>query len=369
MKLIIFFLLVVFNCQAQKKITLIELDSIISINTEEIKKYELDKKLPTRVISFLSNYANSYQIKDWQIITVLKSYCNSLKFKKNDSKAELMCSLLTSLKINNALVTSKNKKYAFVSISNKVSIINLSYLFESGYKLLNVFNDDKIIIRKLEFHTSTNFIDLSLDYSLPVEIVEDSIAIRHIQFVNYLTEKNDSFSYYVSINHVKYLNTLPRVKPDKRYSLAPLSNVLSSSLFNELNKRIHCNNLEDSLNFLLRFVTNGITQKNDIDLYNKNDWPAFPENTLELQSGDCEDVSELYLLLIRHYFSDVEVIFLIHPNHINLGIYNHRLITKNKVSISYKNKQFLIADPSSVMFFPLGSDIYLSLTSSILEIW
>lgn len=82
----------------------------------------------------------------------------------------------------------------------------------------------------------------------------------------------------------------------------------------------------------------------DIVVYGKEDFCSFPENTLAVGKGDCEDKCELFAFLVNHYFRGIDIIFLYYSNHVRIGLYDPMSVIGNKAIQEFDKRKYVIAE-------------------------
>lgn len=307
-----------------------------------------ENKVPASLQQYLNENIVRYGLEDWAIVLFLKAYVETgFKNVSDADKVKILSALLTAQSINNAIgIRSSHRLLSLISIDRKQMPHGINVFDEQGYKLIyGAINKIPFKIKSADvvFYKGR---DMQLKAVPPKLNVSDyTQAIR--SFYNYTTQKTDSISFSYSPQYIKYSYDFPMAVSKVLYSKLPISPLFTTSFFASLTPKLQgCSNKEDSINFLMRFTQTVIKYEPNEDTYGWGGYPCYPENTLVMAKGDCDDYSMLLAFLLSYYFKDLDIVFLEYDsfNHVRLGIYGKSLDTKNKSFIEYQGKKYLLAE-------------------------
>lgn len=300
--------------------------------------------VPQRIKSYLNDRMKIMNLSSWGLVYFLKDLVDA-QFDRdsNIEKVRILNRLLTEEHINNAIgIISKSRVECFVSVDSKAKMVNMRYIPYDGYKLVTIKNELMQHIKNVDITASADYKDVDLDYSSVPLFRNLNPRQKKVQFYNYCLGSQDSLTFSFSQSYNQYFGDLPRIVPDYHYYKAPLSPTFKTSFFRELNGKISCCTTRiDSINFLIKLIQTGVQFEEDIVTYGQEDFCSFPENTIAIGKGDCEDKCEAFALLIDHYFPTFDIVFLFYPNHVRIGLWDSLLSLKDKPYQEIEGRKYL----------------------------
>jgi hypothetical protein len=319
-----------------------------NLSAEDCDSMIKENKVPASLQLYLNENIVRYNLEDWAIVLFLKTYVEAAFTDVSDAgKVKILSALLTAQNINNAIgIRSSHRLLSLVSIDRKQMPHGINVFDEQGYKLIYGATNKipfKIKNADIVFYKGR---DIQLRAVPPKLNVSDYKQIIR-SFYNCTTQKIDSLSFSYSPQYIKYSYAFPMAVSKVLYTKLPISPLFTSSFFTSLTPKLQgCSNKQDSINFLMRFTQTVIKYEPNENTYGWGGYPCYPENTLVMAKGDCDDYSMLLAFLLSYYFKDLDVVFLEYDsfNHVRLGIYDKSLDTKNKSFIEYQGKKYLLAE-------------------------
>lgn len=341
-----------------------KVDAVL-INQYEYDTLVKERTCPMRVDLFIKSSIKQYQLDDWAIVLFLKKLVDVVFSESTKvNKVSILSAMLSAQNINNAIgIRSKNLQALLVSVDVQAKLINTAFFEDGGYKFipLSSIGEMPFKVKSMQRFCKEGNKDILLNYRVTPNLSDaSSPVLKAIKFYNFNTKLYDSIQVLVSKKYIDYSNDLPRIKPSKYYYKAPTSSMFDSTLFGSLNEKIkNSKSMMDSINFLLRYTQTSVRYEDDKSIYGINDFASFPENTVYVGKGDCEDKCQLFAFLLEHYFKDtLEIVFLLYPNHVQVGVYSYFFDYNNKSFVEYKGKKYLISEPSADMITVLGDDFF-----------
>jgi hypothetical protein len=304
--------------------------------------------VPMVLGDYIRSNIRQLNLDDWAIVLFVNKYVDAQFADAAEAdKTRILTSCLFTLGMNAAIgVRNKHRMLPLVSIDKRTKYVNGPYFEQDGYKFLPVepgkgaFGIRKLLIRSKEGNK-----DIRLDYTIVPIFTEQRLVKKEVFFFNDHSRLTDSLSYEYSKTYVEYFNDLPRREPNENYYKAPVSNALAGSLFPSLNEKVGvCGSRTDSINFLIKFVQTAIEFREDIEIYGKKDFCSFPEGTLAMGEGDCEDKCELFAFLIAHYFHDLDLLFLYYPHHVRVGLADPTVPVGTKTYHTFNGQKYFIVE-------------------------
>lgn len=311
------------------------------VSPQECDNMVKESKVSVDLQLYINKYIMLYNLEDWPIVLFLKKFV-AAQFSnlRRKDKEKILSILITSQNFNNA-IGSKNKH-------RLLSIIKIeSNLMPEGIQVIDNSGSRFIIgaVKKEPFNIKYinsmlhNGKDIVLRAKPAKLLISDSLDATRT-FYNYKTKLLDSISFSYSPTFINYSNDFPLALSHVSYKKLPISPVFVNSFFNSLTPKLKpCINLEDSVNFLMRFTQTVLKYKKNFKIFS-------PENALQSAYGDCADYSMLLAFLLSYYFNNLDIVFLHYDliNHVRLGIYNPKFETKNKSFVEFKEKKYLLAE-------------------------
>jgi hypothetical protein len=329
------------------------------VSPQEYNKLVNDIVIPASLVQYVDKNIELYNLQDWSTVLFLKQYVYAGFPGITDAKkVKIFSALLTKLNINNAIgVKNKNDLTILVSISRQLHTSGIYFLDENGSKLITLdFNDRLKKIRDIQFGC---FVGKDISFNThPADLKTLEYSIKNIPFFNNITHAPDSIIFNYSPTYIQYSYDFPMVLTNSYSDNLPVSPAFISTLFKSLNmKLIACKSRTDSINFLLKFVQTAVKNELNDKTYGKIGFSSYPENTLAIGKGDCDDKCVLLTFLLNYYFKCQDILFLLYPGHVRLGIYDPRLSINSKSFLTYSRKKYFIVDTTND-FSELGDDFY-----------
>lgn len=303
-----------------------------------------EKGVPQRIKLYLDDKIRTISLENWGLIYFLNAFVDA-QFDRQTGveKAKILKSLLSEERINNAIgIVSRSQWLSLVSVDNKAKLVNTPYVSQDGYKFVAVKNEFIPHLRKLDIVARAEYKDVDLNYSSAPNFYDLMAEQKMVYFFNYFLQSTDSLTFKFSKTYNDFFNDLPRIKPDYHYYKAPVSSIFRTSIFQEIDKKINrCKTRTDSINFLIKFIQTAVQFEEDMVVYGKEDFCSFPENTMAIGKGDCEDKCEAFAFLINHYFPAIDIVFLFYPGHVRIGLGNTNLSNIGKPFQEFEGKKYM----------------------------
>ncbi len=163
------------------------------------------------------------------------------------------------------------------------------------------------------------------------------------------TEKDIEFSYYdvsykftVKVN--PKVNTILKNYPSTDYQAyfnASLSSETYNSLMPQLRDFVKGMSLRQGVSHLMLFTRNAFPYEADSTRYGK-DKRMLPEQTLLLDSSDCEDRAALFFYLVKEIYN-LPMIVLLYPDHVSVAVKLDKQVGKPVV---YNGEKYTICEPT-----------------------
>jgi phage pi2 protein 07 len=336
----------------------------VLINQPEYDTLVKEHRCPVGQDLFIKSSIKQYQLDDWAIVLFLKKLVDAVFAECTEvNKVSILSALLSAQNINNAIgIRSKTVHALLVSVDIKAKLINTEFFEDGGYKFIPLNSNRRIPfkLKSIQRFCKEGNRDIQLNYRVTPSLNYASPLRKVIRFYDFNAKMYDSIQVSVSKEYISYSNELPRIKPSKYYYKAPTSPIFNSTLFGCLNEKIKSSkSMMDSINFLLRYTQTSVQYEDDKSIYGINDFASFPETTVYVGKGDCEDKCQLFAFLLEYYFKDtVEIVFLLYPNHVQVGVYSYFFDYGTKYYVEYKGKKYLVSEPSADTVTVLGDDFF-----------
>jgi hypothetical protein len=227
---------------------------------------------------------------------------------------------------------------------SKNSLYSIPYLVEEKEKYYSIFFDKpheqfaSIYTYEGGYPNAEKVIDYSI---LHTPAIKAFIEKRDIKF----KFKGEVFSFSIEYdkNLVEFFKYYPQ-SDLKIYFIADISANTKQNLIKNLKPLIEGRNIEDAVNFLLRFVQTAFPYKTDDDQFGREKY-LFIEETLYYPYSDCEDRSFLFAWLVKNLL-DFDVVGLDYPGHVAVAVEMGEKIKGDY--IINKNKKYIICDPTYI---------------------
>lgn len=214
-------------------------------------------------------------------------------------------------------------KYYLIANNSKINLCNIDnvFIYEQGLSIAGS-NSIKILNKISE--------------SFPINLKE-----THIEF--YYDSLKYEFTGFGNINLSNFFLDLPNFEFTPVYNNIGCSKLLKDSLVKFIKNKTKNFSIFKSVDFALRFVQEGIRYRQDSFVNQIGIW-QFPETSLLLRHGDCEDKSILMYYILQNAF-ELDCILLDYGSHVNIGV----SITHAPSHFDYiihKGIKFYICDPA-----------------------
>jgi hypothetical protein len=304
-----------------------------------------EKVVPECIRSYIDDKIETINLKDWGLLYFLNAFVDAEFYTESSfNKVKVLNLLITKEGINNAIgIASGNRDVSLVSIDNKAKIINTQCAVLDGYKFISVKPNSNIRhLKNVDINGRAEYRDINLNYT-DVPIFRNlMVKQKKACFFNYCLKEKDSITFSFSNAYNDFFNDLPRIIPDYHYYKAPVSSFFRTSIFQEIDKKISCCKRRiDSINFLIKFIQTAVQFEEDIKIYGKQDFCSFPENTMALGKGDCEDKCEAFAFLVNHYFPTIDIVFLFYPEHVRIGLGDTNTPISGEPYQEFEGKKYL----------------------------
>jgi len=301
------------------------------------------KVVPSTMKLYIDAAATTYRLEDWSLVLFLRAIVTA---RFNDfgtaERVNIMSTLLTEEKINNAMGKNLGGPISLIGIKHRGGMCNFDV---DGYKFLEKAVEKP---RRLFNIKIVYFQGKELDLSAYPPLLDDRDSARQTcRFFNNTTKKFDSCSFLSSGHFISYSREFPMSLYNIDYSRSPVSPVFERSLFGALGQKMAgCQSRTDSINFLLCFVQTAVKNELNSDAYGYADYPCYPESTLTVGKGDCDDKVMLFAFLLSYFIKDVDFAVLEYDElqHVRLAIHEDDLDTAGKGFVEYTDKKYLIAE-------------------------
>ena len=337
-------IIVGFFVQSKASIVIVDFyGHLISINTDEITQqifldiegdyscekkvdyiyYELEDSSDT-LLKNLEVLKLEYQLDDFGFLLLIDNFIDTfLGTTSTNSKVLLKWYILVKCEYEVELFYNDEKTFFLYGLSlEKLVRRNYRKIKGSKYYAIGGSNKGKTSKKnKLWLYEHNQDIKGKIFRIENIPRIDKNKAYREIRF-DYL-DSTYIISYEVNLSVFEYLNDLPDIWFGNIHIRYNLSNVLSQSIFPQINSLLIGKPLEEKIRILLWLVQNGIEHKADASFVRGEDW-YFPEETLSVGYGDCEDKANLFAYLIDHLLGINTVLFNYvledGSGHVNIGI-------------------------------------------------
>ena len=332
--------------------------SVPELTAQEYDSLARQKIVPDKIKNYIKNTAKTYDLADWGLVLFLQKFVSEeFRNAMEADQVKILSALLTQEKINHAL--GKNilgHLSCLFSIEHQAGTYNYE---KDGYRFLKEAAQKKNVgLSNIDivYYEGNN-----LGFTVPAPHLNEQDSIRKTcSFFNYSTDREDSISFYYSGHYIDYSREFPMSLYHIHYTKSPVSPIFINSLFTALTKKIGtCQKRADSINFIYRFAQTVIKNQSDVDLYGVDDYPCYPESTLVVGKGDCDDKMELFAFLLSYFFREWDFVVLEYDDlqHVRLAIHDDCFDTQNMSYIDYKGKKYLITEVTDD-FGTVGDDFH-----------
>ncbi|MDR6339019.1 hypothetical protein HNQ91_002070 [Filimonas zeae] len=300
--------------------------------------------VPDPVKKMLLTGQESFHLGDWSTVLFLKKYVAAqLPAKTKNEQAKALSALLSLAGLNHATASRKD--------GTQQVLVNVGGTFY--YSALTLKQDGmRLIAPEVRLDEDVQDItpvlmkgkNICLDAPAP-ELSGSDYRRKTCTFFNIATDAEDSIEFRYSPRYINFSHDFPMSIRGDGYKNYPVSAGFKSSLFQALDKKIAvCKNKTDSMRFVLRFAQSAIESGDNEDMFGYAGYPSYPEHTLSLAEGDCDDKCCLYVFLLKKYFPAQAVVMLYYKEHLQVGVADTMFDGATEGYVLYKGRKYMVAE-------------------------
>lgn len=294
----------------------------------------------------IEDYVQKLYLDDYGRKLLFEHFFNQYFEEENTSTLFYSWYFLNKLSYNVILVNQNCIWEIFTTSTDSIRMPSIN-IENNIYYLLN--NKSKINIRHLDdIYIYTDYIENKGAKSMSISSLKlDSFYLepKNINIEFAFGEKNYFYTVIGNLNISNYFLELPNFEHLNVFYEIGCENNLKNTLIDFIEKSTQALDFQKSINFALKFVQDGI-QYNEEDSLNHNSIWQFPETTLLLKKGDCEDKSILFAYIVKNVF-DLECILLDYGDHVNVGVsVNMDCKPSNLDLVQYKGLNYYVCEPT-----------------------
>jgi len=318
------------------------------LNTQNILKHYqklcgigFEKEVQT-----ILQYKKNNQLDDWIFYQLIRKTANAIAPKKENyiSYTLMKWFLLTQAGYDAKVCYNADTILLYVQSDETIFDIPFYTLEQKQYICLN-YHDYKVLDfdnnnRYTTVSPLTTISSKSFSYKLTQlpKFGSDAYTEKQLSF----EYKNKQYDFTIKINeHVKSIFANYPVADYQLYFEIPLSPETYASLIPQLKKNIAGLNLNQGIDYIMRFTRNAFPYQTDQENFGKEK-RLLAEQTLLSNASDCEDRAALFFYLIKEIYH-LPMIVLAYPKHVTVAI---QLPKANGKPILYNGQKYYVCEPT-----------------------
>ena len=290
----------------------------------------------------LATQRTALQLNDWAYASLVNTLALAINHHKKNEAALLSWFLLAKSGYKARVAYDNSSIYLLVP--SKQEMFEVSYFTFGGTRYYAIsFDGEKQRFGKV-FTYDGEYPDADKDLNMqvtPAVASNGNSERRHLSFDFEGKKYNIDVSY--DRGRVKFFDSYPQLDLDLYFG-SGVYKVTATPLQKQLAAYMKGMSEQQAVNFLLRFVQTALKYETDEQQFGEENY-LFPEETLYYPYSDCEDRAILFSWLVQSLLN-LDVVGLDYPGHISTAVNFHSQVSGD--SISYKGKQYVVADPTYI---------------------